>query len=61
MVIEFDCECGNNDPKKTYLYDGALGYEAVVCQCCGRYYDHYGEHEKDEWSEQYMMMVIPKE
>lgn len=51
MVIKFECSCGNTDPKKTYTYDGALGYEAVVCTCCGRYYDHYGEHEADAFSE----------
>ena len=50
MVIKFNCKCGNKDPKKVYEYDGCLGYEALICHCCGRYYDHFGEHEPDSWS-----------
>lgn len=61
-IVEFNCKCGNTDPKKAYLYDGALGYSAMVCMCCGTYYDHVGtgEHEKDEWSEQFMMLIKTK-
>lgn len=61
-IVEFKCKCGNTDPKKAYSYDGALGYEALVCMCCGRYYDHVGtsEHEKDQWSEQFMMLIKTK-
>ena len=54
MVIKFECSCGNKDPKKTYFYDGALGYEATICTCCGRYYDYSGEHEADKFSKRYI-------
>ena len=55
FIKEFKCECcGNNDPKKAYYYDGCLGYEAIVCQCCGTYYDHYGVHDLDEFSLNYV-------
>jgi len=54
MVITFDCTCGNKDPKKTYFYDGSLGYEATICTCCGRYYDMYGEQEADKFSKLYL-------
>lgn len=58
-IVEFKCKCGNKDVKKAFAYDGAMGYEALVCMCCGRYYDHVGsgEHEKDQWSEQFMMLI----
>jgi hypothetical protein len=39
MIIAFDCTCGNTDPKKAKFYDGALGYEAIICTVCGTYYD----------------------
>ena len=35
-------------------YDGALGYEALVCKVCGRYYDHTGKHEADDWSKRFV-------
>jgi hypothetical protein len=35
------------DPNKTKAYDGALGYEAVICLKCGRYYDQEGIHEAE--------------
>jgi hypothetical protein len=47
MLTKFNCKCGNNDPRKTKEYDGALGYEAVICLKCGRYYDHEGIHEAE--------------
>lgn len=61
-IVEFKCKCGNTDTNKAYAYDGAVGYEALVCMCCGRYYDHVGdgEHEKDDWSEQFMMLIKTK-
>ncbi len=50
-IISFKCEyCGNNDPDKARFYDGCIGYEAIICQCCGAYYDQYGMNEPDEWS-----------
>ena len=49
-VLKFSCACGNRDPGKVIEHDGALGYEAIVCKVCGRYSDHVGKHEADEWS-----------
>jgi hypothetical protein len=39
MVVSFNCTCGNKDKSKVKEYDGALGYEALVCKVCGTYYD----------------------
>jgi hypothetical protein len=54
MITKFTCSCGNTDPSKAKYYDGSLGYEAIVCKCCGRYYDHTGEHEPDDWSKNFV-------
>jgi hypothetical protein len=35
-------------------YDGSLGYEALVCRACGKYFDHNGEHPADEWSTNFL-------
>jgi hypothetical protein len=56
MVTKFNCTCGNQDPKKVKEYDGCLGYEALICLDCGKYYDHTGEHEPDEFS---MSFIVP--
>lgn len=50
MIKSFTCSCGNTDPKKAKIYEGCLGYEALVCTCCGKYYDNEGEHQADKWS-----------
>lgn len=50
MILTFFCSCGNKDPKKAVEYDGCLGYEALICTKCGRFVDHNGEHEADEFS-----------
>jgi len=50
MVTAFKCKCGNTNPKKAKEYEGMLGYEAIICTCCGRYADHNGIHEADEFS-----------
>jgi len=55
MITSFKCRCGNKDPRMAYDYSGAVGYEAMVCKICGRYYDLAGEHLADEWSEQFMI------
>jgi len=57
MITKFTCSCGNTDPQKAKYYDGSLGYEAIVCKCCGRYYDHTGEHEPDDWSKKFVNLV----
>ena len=54
MITKFTCSCGNTDPKKALEYDGALGYEAIICTVCGAYYDLNGEYPKDGWSENYI-------
>jgi len=54
MITKFECKCGNKDPRKAVEYDGLLGYEALICTVCGRYYDHYRENEPDEWSKDYI-------
>ena len=61
MVTKFNCHCGNHDPKYVYEYDGCLGYEALVCKICGRYYDQLGLHKSDDWSEQYIIRTKTKE
>jgi hypothetical protein len=54
MITKFLCRCGNTDPGKAKAYDGCLGYEALVCTVCGRYYDNAGEHPADDWSKVYI-------
>jgi hypothetical protein len=50
MITKFNCTCGNTDSNKAVLYEGCLGYEAIICKCCGRYYDENDEHDADEFS-----------
>lgn len=50
MITQFNCVCGNDDPKKAHFYEGCLGYEALICKKCGRYEDIEGKHEADEFS-----------
>jgi len=52
MITQINCICGNKDPRKAVAYDGCLGYEAIICSCCGRYSDYNGLHEADEWSKE---------
>ena len=55
MIIKFECsKCGNKSPQRAKYYDGALGYEAIVCLNCGTYYDHTGMHEADDWSKRFV-------
>ena len=54
MITKMSCACGNTDVTKAKHYHGCLGYEAIVCTCCGRYSDHIGEHAKDDWSKIYL-------
>lgn len=54
MITKFNCDCGNTNPKKAKEYDGALGYEAIVCTVCGIYYDESGTHKPDEWSKKFI-------
>lgn len=45
MLSKFKCpHCGENNPAQAKYYDGALGYEAVICQTCGWSADQYGMH-----------------
>jgi hypothetical protein len=52
MLLSFTCTCGNTDPTEAVEYDGALGYEAVICKQCAAIHDHNGEHAPDEWSKE---------
>ena len=55
MVVSFNCKCGNTDPQKVKEYHGWVGYEALICRCCGRYSDHQGSSEPDEFSKQFVV------
>jgi hypothetical protein len=60
MITKFNCLlCGNYDHHKATYYDGALGYEATYCACCGAYYDHTGFHLPDESSKGYVRFDVP--
>jgi hypothetical protein len=50
MITKLECTCGNTDPRKAKAYDGCMGYEAIICTECGRYSDHEGTHEPNEFS-----------
>jgi len=51
VEITTPCQCGNQDKDKFKIYDGCLGYEAMVCLVCGRYCDHANiDMGPDEWS-----------
>ena len=50
MIVTFWCICGADGPQDAKFYDGAVGYEAIICKKCGRMYDHAGEHPADEFS-----------
>lgn len=54
MITKITCACGNTDVKKAIHYHGCLGYEAIVCTCCGGYSDHTAEHPADDWSKDYL-------
>ena len=58
MITKFNCKCGNSDPGKAKEYDGALGYEAVICLNCGRYYDQEGGHEAETDKESVLYLMI---
>jgi hypothetical protein len=36
--------CGADKVEDYQYYDGALGYEALICKRCGFVYDHAGIH-----------------
>ena len=57
MITKFTCSCGNKDPKKAKAYEGMLGYEAIICTECGKYYDNTGEHQADEFSKSFVLIV----
>lgn len=60
MITSFSCECGNTAPDHAQEYDGALGYEAIVCLDCARYYDHFGTHKPNEWSRDFVAQAKRK-
>jgi transcription elongation factor Elf1 len=58
MIIKFNCTCGNTNPQKAKLYEGALGYSAIVCKVCGMYYDHNNKHIADDWSKKFVGLSV---
>lgn len=54
MITQFNCNCGTTNISDAHYYDGAIGYEAIVCKRCGRYSDHMGTYDADEWSRQFI-------
>jgi hypothetical protein len=54
MITKITCACGNTDVKKALHYNGCLGYEAIICKCCGRYSDYATSHEASDWSKDYL-------
>lgn len=52
--ITVPCKCGASEPKDFVEYDGSLGYEAVICKHCGRYFDLGGSYEANEFSRTYL-------
>jgi hypothetical protein len=54
MINSFNCDCGNRNPDECVEYDGCLGYEAIVCTRCGRYFDTEGEHQPDNFSTSFL-------
>jgi hypothetical protein len=62
MIIKATCiHCNNKDPAQFKQYDGALGYEAIVCRKCGTYVDVNGSHFPDTWSRELVGLPEPKE
>lgn len=59
MITQFKCRCGAHKPEDAKEYDGSLGYEAVICRKCGRYWDYEGEYEPDDWSRNYVGIKTP--
>lgn len=54
QITEYTCHwCGMNNPYKAKYYDGAIGYEAVICTVCGAYTDDK-DHAPDNWSMLYI-------
>ena len=50
-ITSYKCPgCGTEDVSHAKEYDGALGYEAVVCTECGGYCDDMGEYPACDWS-----------
>lgn len=43
------CECGG----KIRYYDGALGYEAMVCQSCGEHWNDQSRKDYEEHVDRY--------
>lgn len=58
MITKFNCSCGNTDPKQAKIYDGCLGYSALICKVCGKYYDHNNEYPADDWSKKIVGLSI---
>ena len=54
-ILSGNCpHCKSDLSKHGTSYDGAIGYQAMICRNCGWYWDHQGIYEKDDWSEKVM-------
>jgi hypothetical protein len=60
VIVKFSCSCGNTDPAKTIEYDGALGYEAIICTVCCALHDHEGQHPADDFSRSLVLRREPR-
>ena len=61
MIIEFKCaHCGNTNKDKAMEYEGALGYEAIICECCGWTFDHNGAHPPEPGAKGQAWEVSPE-
>lgn len=50
------CSCGTLDPRACMVYDGALGYSAIICTECGTSRDHEGLNDPSPYT---LQMPIP--
>ena len=50
ISLSSPCNCGNDNPREFIEYNGCIGYEAFICARCGRYFDHAGEYDADDFS-----------
>ena len=52
MIISIKkCKCGNSNINNFTEYAGCLGYEAIICNQCGRYFDCSGYYSVDNFSQ----------
>lgn len=61
MILFFKCHsCPDGNEKNALEYADGTGYSAIVCSCCGAYFDHHGFKEADSWSRRVAGLVDSK-